>query len=105
MENMIREEKIAFDLTHFPCKPMTANHAYALLGLIAHNFFRLISLTDNKERPQFAKALRYRFIHLPGRIVYREHKTFLKIPQTHLKEVTRMLERWAANSDPPLSVA
>lgn len=105
MENMIREEKIAFDLTHFPCKPMTANHAYALLGLSAHNFFRLMSLTDNKVRPQFAKALRYRFIHLPGRIVYREHKIFLKIPLTHLQEVQTWLERWAANSDPPLSVA
>jgi hypothetical protein len=33
------------------------------------------------------------------------YKVFLKIPQTFYQEVQTMLERWAANSDPPLSAA
>lgn len=107
MENMIKEEKISFDLRHFPCKPLTANHAYALLGMIAHNFLRLISLMNNPDKPQFAKALRNRFLHIPGRIVYGQNKVKLKIPQPYFKEVMLMRERWAATSslDPPLSVA
>lgn len=44
MENLIREEKISFDLRHFPTKKMKADSAYALLGLIAHNFLRFISI-------------------------------------------------------------
>ena len=105
MENMIREGKINFDLTHFPCKPMTANHAYALLGMIAHNLMRTISLLDNRETPHFAKELRRKFIHIPGRIVTRSHGQLLKIPQPYFKEVQTMLEAWAATLDPPLSVA
>jgi len=105
LENMIKEDKIALDLRHFPCKPMTANHDYALIGLIAHNFLRFMALMDNREKPQFAKALRKRFICIPGKIVYGQSKVKLRIPLTHFKEVHRMLERWAAASDPPLSVA
>ncbi|MGZ6394417.1 MAG: transposase [Pseudobdellovibrionaceae bacterium] len=66
MENLIREEKISFDLRHFPTKKMHANHAYALLGLMAHNVFRLIGILDNPEHPHYAKHLRRKFIYLPG---------------------------------------
>ena len=77
----------------------------AAAGLIAHNFLRFMALMDNREKPQFAKALRNRFICIPGKIIYGQSKVKLKIPQPFFKEVHSMLERWAANSDPPLSVA
>jgi len=36
-ENFIREEKYAYDLKHFPCLKLKANHAYGLLAMVAHN--------------------------------------------------------------------
>lgn len=35
-ENFIREEKYGYDLRHFPCQKLMANHAYGQLALIAH---------------------------------------------------------------------
>lgn len=42
-ENFIREEKYGYDLKHFPCQKLSANHAYGLFALIAHNFLRTIA--------------------------------------------------------------
>lgn len=105
MENMIKEGKIAFDLRHFPCKKMNANHAYAILGMMAHNFFRFMALLDNKEHPQFAKALRARFVHVPGRIVRGQGKKYLRIPQPHFKEVDQLVTRWKETLKPSRSTA
>jgi hypothetical protein len=34
MENFIREDKNAYDLKHFPCLKLKANHAYAMLAMV-----------------------------------------------------------------------
>ena len=36
-ENFIREEKYGYDLKHFPCLELKANHAFGCLALAAHN--------------------------------------------------------------------
>jgi hypothetical protein len=105
MENMIKEEKIAFDLRHFPCRKMKANHAYALFGLMAHNFFRLLAWLDQPRHPQFAKALRARFVHLPGRIVKGQRKLRLRIPEPFNQEVETLVSRWVETFKPPRSTA
>jgi hypothetical protein len=54
-ENFIREEKYNFDLKHFPCQSLKANHVYGLLALVAHNFLRTIAVLDRPDKPHFAK--------------------------------------------------
>jgi hypothetical protein len=69
-KNFIREGKYGYDLKHFPFKKMLANHAYGLLGLIAHNFIRTIALLESPSKPQFSKAIRKKFVFIPGKIVW-----------------------------------
>jgi hypothetical protein len=101
MENVIREEKINFDLRHFPTKKLKANSAYALLGLIAHNFFRFISILDNPEAPQFGKALRRKFVHLPGKFLMDGKQRIIRLSQDSYKEVMKLKMRWAEIINPP----
>lgn len=101
MENLIKEEKISFDLRHFPTKPMRSNHAYALLGLIAHNFLRFISILDRPEAPQFAKALRRKFVHLPGKFLMDGKRRIVRMSQDNYKEVLKLKMRWAEIFNPP----
>ena len=63
-ENFIKEGKYSYDLKHFPCKPLKANQAYGLLGLVAHNFMRTLALLDSPGKPHFAKAIRKKFIFI-----------------------------------------
>lgn len=105
MENLIREEKISFDLRHFPTKPLKSNSAYALLGLIAHNFFRFIAILDNPEAPQFAKALRRKFVHLPGKFLIESRQRVIRMSEDSYKEVIKLKMRWAELFNPPPTTA
>ncbi len=40
VENFIREEKYGYDLKHYPCLELKANHAFELIALAAHNVLR-----------------------------------------------------------------
>jgi hypothetical protein len=93
-ENFIREGKLGYDLKHFPCKKMTANHAYGLIGLITHNFIRIIALLDSPTRPQFVKAIRKRFIFIPGKLISSAKQWWMKIPNHWKKEVDGLLHAW-----------
>jgi hypothetical protein len=101
MENLIKEEKISFDLRHFPTKPIISNTAYALLGLIAHNFLRCISILTNPDAPQFAKALRRKFVHLPGKFVMNGKQRIIRLSEDSYKEVIKLKMRWAEIFNPP----
>jgi len=100
MENFIREGKINYDLKHFPCQSLKANHAYGLLALVAHNFLRAIAVLMRPDKPHFAKKLRKRFINIPGHLVSGARYTRMKIPTKFFKEVMEFLTRWRATFDP-----
>jgi len=94
-ENFIREEKWAYDFLHFPMQKLHANHAYGLLGLVAHNLLRTIALLHNRKRPLFAKALRRKFVHIPGRLVNSSSRWWIRIPAYYRKEVEDVVRGWA----------
>jgi hypothetical protein len=54
-ENFIREEKYGYDLKHFPCQKLIANHAFGLLALVAHNILRWAAIVQRPDRPHFLK--------------------------------------------------
>jgi len=94
-ENVIREHKYALDLKHFPCKKLRANQVYGLFALIAHNHLRTVALLDNRERPLYAKRLRFKFIFHPGRIVTHARSQILKLATRVKKEIDAMVIAWA----------
>lgn len=100
MENFIREGKINYDLKHFPCQSLPANHAYGLLALIAHNFLRAMAILMRPDKPHFAKKLRRLMIHIPGRLVRGSGYFRMKIPHKFYEEVIRWCERWSETCKP-----
>lgn len=94
MENFIREGKNAFDLKHFPCLKLNANHAYGALAMVAHNLLRWVAMIMKPEKPQFAKKLRKRFVFTPGKIVKHARALYLKIVRWGFEEVSRLREAW-----------
>lgn len=80
-ENFIREEKYGYDLKHFPCQKLSANHAYALLAMVAHNFLRTIAIMDKPDKPHYSKKLRRKFVYVPGRLIRHARQLVMKVPK------------------------
>lgn len=93
-ENFIREEKYAYDLKHFPCLKLSANYAYGLLTMVAHNILRWCAIIEKPHKPHFSKKLRRRFIYIPGKVVQHARQLFIKIPERYFKEVNRLRQAW-----------
>jgi len=101
-ENFIREEKYGYDLKHFPCRKLNANHAYLLLAMVAHNILRWIAVMTEPEKPHFSKKLRRRFIFIPGKVVEHARQLLLKIPLRYREEVSLLREALQATHIPAL---
>jgi len=93
-ENFIREEKYGYDLKHFPCLKLSANFAYGLLALVAHNILRWCAVVERPDKPHFSKKLRRRFVYIPGKIVEHARSLCIKIPPRFFKEVNRLRQGW-----------
>jgi glutaredoxin-related protein len=91
-ENSIRELKNGMDLHHYPCQKLLANKAYALIAALAYNLMRFIALKDNHQKPQFAKAIRFRFVHLPCQIVRHAGEVIFRLMTHHYKEIAYWLD-------------
>ena len=104
-ENFIREEKYGFDLKHFPCKKLTANHAYGLIALLTHNFLRAVALLDNPHKPHFSKKIRRKYVYIPGKIIRHAKQWMMKISEIFMKEVERLKHAWAVAFSPVLARA
>ena len=94
MENFIREDKNAYDLKHFPCLKLKANHAYGLLAMVAHNLLRWVALMMKPDKPHFAKKLRKKFIFAAGKVIKHAGQLYLKIVEHAFKEVMKLREAW-----------
>jgi hypothetical protein len=104
-ENFIREEKYGYDLKHFPCQELKANHAFGLLALAAHNILRWVAIHDNPSRPRFAKGIRRTFIDIPAIVVSHARLLALRVSEAAFKEVNRIREALELKPYPPISTA
>jgi hypothetical protein len=104
VENFIREEKYGYDLKHFPCLKLSANHAYGLIAMVAHNILRWCAIVARPHKPQFAKKLRRRFIHIPGKVIEHARQLFVKIPERFFKEVQQLRLAWQLPLRNPVQV-
>lgn len=89
-ENFIREEKYGYDLKHFPCLELQANHAFGQLAMVAHNLLRWIAVIQKPDKPHFSKKIRRRFVYIPGKVILHARQVFLKIPVRFYEEVKRL---------------
>jgi len=92
-ENFIRENKNGLDLKHYPCLKLDANRAYALIGAFSYNLMRLMALTDNKEKPVFAKNIRFKWIQLPCTVARTSRETVFKYMDHHYREVSEWIKK------------
>lgn len=93
-ENRIKAFKGDYDLKHFPCLKLSANFAYGLLGMLALNFHRALSLVEDPKCPRFSKSFRERLIKIPGRLVNHARALSIKIEEHWLREVKRLIRAW-----------
>lgn len=93
-ENRIKALKGDYDLRHLPCLKMNANFSYALMGMVALNFHRALSLVEDPQCPRFSKSFRERLIKIPGRLVNHARALKIKIEEHWLKEVKRLQKAW-----------
>jgi hypothetical protein len=93
-ENRIKAMKGDYDLRHMPCLKMKANFAYGLMGMVALNFHRAMSLVEDPECPRFSKSFRQRLIRIPGRLVSHARALKIKVEEHWLREVQRLREAW-----------
>lgn len=100
MENFIREGKINYDLKHFPCQSLSANHVFGLFALVAHNFLRAMAILMRPDKPHFAKKLRRQMIHIPGHLVTGARYLRMKIPHKFYEEVMAWSKRWLETFEP-----
>ncbi len=98
-ENFIREEKYGYDLKHFPCLKLQANHAYGLLAMVAHNILRWVAMMTKPEKPHFSKKLRQHFVFIPAKIVYHARTYTIKMMQRHYEGVKWLRERLGLDSE------
>lgn len=98
-ENFIREEKYGYDLKHFPCLKLQANHAYGLLAMVVHNILRWVAVMTKPHKPHFSKKLRKHFVFIPAKIVYHARQVFVKMMDVHYKGVMNLRERLRLNSE------
>lgn len=104
-ENFIREEKYGYDLKHFPCLELKANHAFGLIAMAAHNLLRWVAIHDNPSRPRFSKGLRRTFVHIPAIVVSHARLLCLRVSEAAYREVNRIREALELKPYPPISTA
>ena len=90
-ENYIKEHKNGLDLKHFPCKPLLADTAYGLMGMIAYNFMRYTSFLINPKTGCFSKRIRFKFVNLACEIVKHARYLIVRFPKHIKKEVEHYL--------------
>lgn len=103
-ENFIREEKYGYDLKHFPCQKLMANHAFGLIAMVAHNLLRWVAIIERPHKPHFSKKLRRRFIFIPGKVVRHARQIILKVSRKAYEEVTRLKKAWTSQPCPSFGI-
>jgi hypothetical protein len=81
IELAIRDLKEGSGLEHCPSGDFNANAAWVVLGTMAHNMIRWLSILGLAHNgPVVAKTIRRKFISVPGRLTTRSRRAQLHLP-------------------------
>lgn len=81
VELTIRDLKHGLGLSHLPTKSFGGNAAWLVLNTIAHNLARWLLRVAGESTPRRTKALRRRWLCLPGRLIRTGRRTVLRLPR------------------------
>lgn len=81
MERCIGELKHHYNLDHLPCGQFDANALYFSIGVLAYNMMQLVKIITlpKEERKKSLRTLRYRLLHLAGRVLQHARYTLLRV--------------------------
>lgn len=81
-ENYIKEQKYGFDFLNFPCKSLTANRVFGLIGTFAHNLMRALAMNMEQKvkRVRDKKTKKVKTVTQLGYFAKTVRNTILKIP-------------------------
>lgn len=91
-ENFIKEQKYGLDLKHYPCRKLSANKVFGLVGALAYNLMRFSSFLISK-RGCYSKKIRFHLVHLPCQVVRHARKTIVRFNHNQQKEVCGKLKK------------
>lgn len=108
-ENYIREQKYGYDFLNFPCRRLRSNQIYGLVGTMAHNLMRALSMCmdqkvkrvrgkDEKVRTvvqlgYFAKKIRTILMTIPCQVVRSARKVKLRLNKASKEVFERICEK------------
>ena len=96
-ENYLKQLQYDLSLHHFPCDSFHANWAYLLIGVVAYNLavWMKAYVLPESYRGVALKTLRYRLIHVAGRVIESGRRLWLAIKRgyTYLKDFRMALKR------------
>ena len=81
MEKSIGEIKEHFNLGHLPCGQFHANSSFFALGILGYNIIQMMKMSVHWQSVEHAsiKTIRYKLLHVAGKLVSHSNKLFLKI--------------------------
>ena len=106
-ENYIRDQKYGYDFLNFPCKKLTANTIFGIIGTMTHNLMRYLSFQMNKKTKRvrtkknrivtviqnnyFTKTVRKSLIHIPCRLVRSARKLKVRVEHYNKEVLDKVL--------------
>lgn len=113
-ENYIKEQKYGYDFLNFPCKKLTSNKVWGLIGTFAHNMMRYLSFCmDQKikrvrgkdkvvrtviQKGYFAKKVRNTLIKIPCQVVRSARRIKLKINFNQKEVIDKLMWKIKKNN-------
>ena len=91
-ENFIKEEKYGLDLKHYPCRKLSANKVFGLVGAFAYNLMRLSSFFISK-RGCYSKKIRFLLVNVPCQVAVHARRLIVRFNREVVKEVCGNLEK------------
>lgn len=81
MERTLGELKHQYNLDHLPCGQYEANSLYFTIGLLAYNLMQLVKIITlpKDEWKKSVRTLRYRLLHLAGRVIHHARYALLRV--------------------------
>lgn len=90
-ENFIKEQKYGLDLKHYPCRKLSANKVFGLVGALAYNLMRFSSFLISKKGC-YSKKIRFSLVNLPCQLVRHARKLTVRFNHATKKEVDGKLQ-------------
>lgn len=89
VENNIKDLKQGMDFYHFPCRSLSANNVWGIMGIMAYNLMRTVSFTISRNGC-FVDTVRRKVVLIAGEFIKSARYLEIRLMDYTLKEVERI---------------